>query len=69
MADADVEVETFSVYVGWCKDQVQDDVHQQCTLHLYLSWSTSRRLQLYFVLDDDSCCFLRTTCLLSNDRR
>ena len=105
-ADADAEVETFNAYVGWCKDQVQDDGHQQYTLHLHPSWSTSRRLQLYLyaapaqvveylapaplayaapvaaetvgfgsfpvepiILDDDSCCFLRTTRSNSNDWR
>ena len=31
-SDADAEVEAFNAYAGWCKDQAQDDGHQQETL-------------------------------------
>ena len=31
-ADADAEVEAFNAYAEWCKDQAQDDGHQQETL-------------------------------------
>ena len=45
--NADDDVEAFNAYAEWCKDQVHDDGHQQYTLHLHLSWSTPRWLQLY----------------------
>ena len=31
-ADGDAEVEAFNAYAEWCKDQAQDDGHQQETL-------------------------------------
>ena len=46
-ADKIVEFEAFNAYAEWCKGQAHDDGHQQ-EIHLHLSWSTSRRLQLYF---------------------
>ena len=32
MADACAEVKAFNAYAEWCKDQAQDDGHQQETL-------------------------------------